>query len=78
MMESSPMELLGLPGLADGGVVAVGLLVGLGRLREDALGEVELAAQGGEHPHDGRRFPLDGLVEFDCQGVHVAPPTTRS
>ena len=73
VMDAEAHGVLGLPGLADGGVEAVGLLVGLGRLGEDPLGEVELAAERGEHPHDGGRFPLDGLVEFDGQGVHAAP-----
>ncbi len=64
---------LGLAGLTDGGVVPVRLLVRFCRLRQDPLGEVELTAERGEHPHDGRRLLLDRTVEFSCQGVHVVP-----
>ena len=60
-----------LPRDADRGVVALGLVLGLGALGQDALGEEEPLAQFGEHAVDVRVLALDRFVEFLGQGADL-------
>ena len=56
--------------LADGRVEPVGLLLRLGRLRKDALREVQLAAALREQLVQGGALGADLLVQLDGKGVH--------